>query len=54
MDEVVDTLKRRPHGLGVAHVPLDPFGLGTEVVGPAVVHLRVERVEHAHLVPLLE
>ena len=48
--ESIHALQRPLHGVAVADVALDPLDIGSEVVGPAVVDLRIERVEHPHLV----
>ena len=50
MHESIDALQCPLHGVAVADVALDPFDIGSQIVGPAVVNLGIERVEHPHVV----
>lgn len=43
-------MQRPLHGVAVADVALDPFDIGSQIVRPALVNLRIERVEHPHVV----
>ena len=47
MHEPVDTVERAPDGIVVADVASEPLGVVRQVRRPAVVDLRVERVEDA-------
>ena len=50
MHESIHAVQGPLHRVAVADVALDPFDIGGQIVRPAVVNLRIERVEHPHVV----